>query len=83
MILVIGLAAMAAAAVLLYSHWRDAQPELAEASTRRAEQLAAVVLVMARAVAGIAEAMAYGRPRSIPSARGPYGDWDTDEDDYR
>ncbi len=44
MVLIIGIAGAAALAVLLYNHLREQQPELATLSTRRAQQLAAVVL---------------------------------------
>jgi len=50
MVLIIGIAGAAALAVLLYNHLREQQPELATLSTRRAQQLAAVVLVEALAL---------------------------------
>lgn len=83
MILVIALAAVAAAAVVAYSRWRDAQPELAELSTRRAHQLAGVALVLARAVEGIAEAMALTQPRPAMTRGQRLLDLPWDEEDYR
>lgn len=83
MILVIALAALAAASVVAYSRWRDLQPEMAEQSTKRAEQLAGVTLVLARAVAGIAEAMALTQPRVEVSRSQRLMDLPWDEEEYR
>jgi len=60
MVLIIGIAGAAALAVLLYNHLREQQPELATLSTRRAQQLAAVVLVLSKAVDGVIDALALG-----------------------
>jgi len=66
MVLIIGIAGAAALAVLLYNHLREQQPELATLSTRRAQQLAAVVLVLSKAVDGVIDALALGlRPSSV------------------
>lgn len=68
MLLIIGMAGAAALAVVLYNHLREEQPELATQSTRKAQQLAAVVLVLSKAVEGVIDALALGgwahsRPR--------------------
>jgi hypothetical protein len=83
-ILVIALAAVAATAVVAYSRWREAQPELAELSTRRAHQLAAVALVLARAIEGISTAMGMRSPEPA-MARGPrlIDIFDEDLEDFR
>ncbi len=60
MYLIIGIAAAAAASVLLFNHYKEARPDLATLSTRRAQQLAAVVLVFSRTVEGVIEAWSYG-----------------------
>ncbi len=85
----------AALAVLLYNHLREQQPELATLSTRRAQQLAAVVLVLSKAVDGVIEALALGlRPAVASSSTSWRGqrlvdvDWDDqndqeDDDDAR
>ncbi len=87
MLLIIGIAATAATAVLVYNHYRDQEPELAVMSTKRAQQLAAVVLVFSRAVEGVIEAPAYsGRTQPAfagnrTSGRTLMEDWD--EKEYR
>ena len=87
MYLIVGIAAAAAASVLLYNHYKEARPDLATLSTRRAQQLAAVVLVFSRAVEGVIEALSYG-PRPDPvmasgrSSRPLIDAWN-DEEDYR
>lgn len=60
MLLIIGIAAAAAASVLIYNAYRDSHPDMASNSTRRAQQLAAVVLVLSRAVEGVIEALTLG-----------------------
>ncbi len=87
MVLIIGIAGAAALAVLLYNHLREQQPELATLSTRRPQQLAAVVLVLSKAVDGVIDALALGlRPvtSSSTSWRGERlvdVDWDDQDDD--
>ncbi len=68
MLVIIGIAAAAAASVLLYNHYQS-RPDLGTGSTRRAQQLAAVVLVFAKAVEGIVEALSYGM-RAEPAMAG-------------
>ncbi len=66
MVLIVGIAGAAALAVLLYNHLREQQPELATLSTRRAQQLAAVVLVLSKA--GVIDALALGLRPAVPSS---------------
>lgn len=85
MLLIVGIAAAAAASVLIYNAYRDSRPDLASTSTRKAQQLAAVVLVLSRAVEGVIEALTLGL-RPEPALTGPRGRrlvdaWD--EEDYR
>jgi hypothetical protein len=90
MVLIIGIAGAAALAVLLYNHLREQQPELATLSTRRAQQLAAVVLVLvlSKAVDGVIDALTLGlRPAVASSSTSWRGqrlvdvDWDDQDDD--
>lgn len=78
MYLVLGIAAAAAAAVLLYNHYSSARPDLADDTTTRAHQLAAVVLVLAKAIEGVLDALTYSHPRPrIASPR--LVDWDAED----
>jgi len=89
MVLIIGIAGAAALAVLLYNHLREQQPELVTLSTRRAQQLAAVVLVLSKAVEGVIDALALGLRPAVPSSSGTSWrgqrlvdvDWDDQDDD--
>jgi len=87
MVLIVGIAGAAALAVLLYNHLREQQPELATLSTRRAQQLAAVVLVLSKAVEGVIDALTLGLRPAVPSSTSWRGqwlvdvDWDDQEDD--
>ena len=87
MVLIIGIAGAAALAVLLYNHLREQQPELATLSTRRAQQLAAVVLVLSKAVDGVIDALTLGLRPAVPSSSSWRGqrlvdvDWDDQEED--
>ena len=89
MVLIIGIAGAAALAVLLHNHLREQQPELATMSTRRAQQLAAVVLVLSKAVEGVIDALALGLRPAVPSSTPWRGqrlvdvDWDNQDDDVR
>ena len=91
MVLIVGIAGAAALAVLLYNHLREQRPELATLSTRRAQQLAAVVLVLSKAVEGVIDALALGlRPAVSSSSSTSWRsqrlvdvDWDEDDDDAR
>ena len=79
----IGIAATAATSVYLYARWREHEPELAAQSTRRVQQLAAVVLVLTRAVEGVLEALTFGsRPEPVrATARRVETLWD--DEDFR
>ncbi len=87
MVLIVGIAGAAALAVLLYNHLREQQPELATLSTRRAQQLAAVVLVLSKAVDGVIDALTLGLRPAVPSSTSWRGqrlvdvDWDDQDDD--
>jgi len=89
MVLIIGIAGAAALAVLLYNHLREQQPELATLSTRRAQQLAAVVLVLSKAVEGVIDALALGLRPAVSSPNSSSWrsqrlvdvDWDDQDDD--
>jgi hypothetical protein len=84
MYLVLGIAAASAAAVLFYNHYRDLRPEMADSSITRAGQLAAVVLVMARAVEGVLDALNAGvtpEPAGAGHGRPLVDIWG--EEDYR
>lgn len=80
MFLIIGIAATAAASVLVFARWRERQPELAIETTQKARQFAAVVIVLVTAVESVLEALV-GRGRAIPShARSSYEPrWEEDE----
>ena len=71
MLIIIGIAGAAALAVIAYNIYKDTRPDLVTLSTRRAQQLAAVVLVFSRAVEGVIEALTYGlRPEPINRPQG-------------
>ena len=71
MLIIIGIAGAAALAVTAYNIYKDTRPDLVTLSTRRAQQLAAVVLVFSRAVEGVIEALTYGlRPEPINRPQG-------------
>ena len=79
MLIIIGIAGAAALAVTAYNIFKDTRPDLVTLSTRRAQQLAAVVLVFSRAVEGVIEALSYGmrpEPASPPQARPLINTWD-------
>ena len=71
MLIIIGIAGAAALSVIAYNIYKDTRPDLVTLSTRRAQQLAAVVLVFSRAVEGVIEALTYGlRPEPINRPQG-------------
>ena len=79
MLIIIGIAGAAALAVIVYNPYKDTRPDLVTLSTRRAQQLAAVVLVFSRAVEGVIEALSYAmrpEPASPPQARPLINTWD-------
>lgn len=82
MLLIVGIATAAAAAVLIYNAYKDSRPDLETSSARRARQLAAVVLVMSRAVEGVVEALTLGlRPEAVvdPAASRTLEPWDRED----
>ena len=89
MVLIVGIAGAAALAVLLYNHLREQRPELATLSTRRAQQLAAVVLVLSKAVEGVIDALTLGLRPAVSSSNSSSWrgqrlvdvDWDDQDDD--
>lgn len=73
MYLILGMAAVAAASVLIYNTYKDSRPDMATQAARRTQQLAAVTLCLARAVEGVVEALALGLRPAVsaePSYRG-------------
>ncbi len=72
MLLVFGIAGAAAALVILYNKLRSENPDAAALTSRRVQQLAAVVLVLSKAVEGVVEALQAGvRPQMATSSWGP------------
>ena len=72
MLLIISLAGAAALTVIAYSRLRARSPEAADAAVAAAKQLAAVVLVCARAVEHIVDALQ--PPRAVYATSGrPWG----------
>lgn len=82
MIIVLGVAAGAALAVLIYERVRQKDPELASASMRRVHQLAAVIVIITSGIEKTFDALQGGRPRpqSLYASSGRPS-W-LDEDDY-
>lgn len=69
MMLIFGIAGAAAVSVVLYNRWAQASPELASLASRRVQQLASVVLVLAKAVEAVVEALQGAtRPQVASSA---------------
>src|SRR3954447_26976276 len=86
LLLIFSLAGAAALAVVAYTRLRARSPEAASAAVTAVKQLAAVVLVIAKAVEGVVDALV-SRPRPVyvgssSSWRRPYGiELDEEEDD--
>jgi hypothetical protein len=80
-LLMMAIAATAAASVYLYAKWREEEPDLAAQSTKRVQQLAAVVLVLTRAVEGVVDALGYVRPQPAMAGQGDVNLWD--QEDFR
>lgn len=69
MILILSVAAAAAAAVVTYNAWLGRDPVGTAGVTGRVQQLAAVVLVLTKAVEGVLDAVAHTpRASTAPSA---------------
>ncbi len=57
MVLIFTIAAAAALAVVLYARLAEDNPEMVDTATKKVHQLSAVVLVLSRAVEGVADAL--------------------------
>lgn len=68
MILILSVAAAAAAAVLTYNAWLARDPARTAGVTGRVQQLAAVVLVLSKAVEGVVDAVTSPRNSTPPSS---------------
>lgn len=79
MIIVLGVAAGAALAVLIYERVRQRDPELATASLGRVHQLAAVVVVLTSAIDKLFEALAAGT-QPLYASYGKRTSWRDDRD---
>lgn len=83
MITVIFVAAAAAAAVVAYAHVQRRSPEASTASLRAVRELAAVVLVLVKAIEGIADVLGHQRIQAAPATTGwryrNYDEFDEDE----
>ena len=74
MLLIFGIAGVAALTVAAYARLRSRSPETAAATTRAVRELAAVILVATRAIEGVVDALrttapprpAYGSPTYSP-----------------
>ena len=83
MYLIVSLAAAAAALVLLYNRRREGGEDLTESWVGRAQQLAAVVLVLTQAVEGLLEALDHASGhRPVPAFAGSRMNV-FDEEDWR
>jgi hypothetical protein len=78
-IIVLGVAAGAALAVLIYERVRQKDPELASASMRRVHQLAAVIVIITSGIEKTFDALQGSRPKPQP-LYAAYGD--SSYDDY-
>jgi hypothetical protein len=84
MLLVVCTAAAAAAAVVIYAQIQRRSPEASTASLRAVRELAAVVLVLVKAIEGIADVLGHQRVQTASSPsrygyRNSYGFDDEDE----
>lgn len=85
MLLLLSIAGAAALAVFAYTRLRARSPEAASAATRAVRELAAVVLILTKAVEGVVDALTPNQPRM--AGAGFYGGysrplvdaWDEDE----
>jgi hypothetical protein len=85
MLIVICVAAAAAAAVVAYAQVQRRSPEASTASLRAVRELAAVVLVLVKAVEGVVDVLAHQRVQAAPATTGwRYRNYDEfDEDEQR
>jgi hypothetical protein len=81
MLIVICVAAAAAAAVVAYAQIQRRSPEASTASLRAVRELAAVVLVLVKAVEGVADVLGHQRVQTAPATTGwRYRKYDEFED---
>lgn len=78
MLLILRVAGVAALAVIAYSRLRARSPAAADAATKAVRELAAVVLILARAAESIADTL---QPRSRPLSAYDGSRWDEDGED--
>ena len=71
MLLLISIAGAAALAVVAYTRLRSRSPEAASAATRAVRELAAVVLILTKAVEGVVDTLTPTQPRT--AGAGLYG----------
>jgi hypothetical protein len=71
MLLLLSIAGAAALAVVAYTRLRSRSPEAASAATRAVRELAAVVLILTKAVEGVVETLTPHQPRM--ASGGHYG----------
>lgn len=57
MLLIVAVAGAAAALVVLHARLKETRPDMASLASRRLQQLAAVVLVLAKAAEGLVDAL--------------------------
>ena len=84
MLIVVCVAAAAAAAVVAYAEVQRRSPEASTASLRAVRELAAVVLVLVKAVEGVVDVLSHQRVQTTPATTGwgyrsSYGFEDEDE----
>jgi len=84
MLTVICIAGAAAAAVVAYTQLRKGSPEASSASLRAVRELAAVVLVLVKAVEAVVDVLGHQKVQTAPATTGwgyrSYSEFD-DEDD--
>lgn len=84
MLLIFGIAGVAALIVAAYARLRSRSPETAAATTRAVRELAAVILVCTRAIEGVVDALKTTAPSppaySSPTYSSPrHRTWDYDD----
>jgi hypothetical protein len=86
MLIVICIAGAAALAVVAYQQLEDRSPESASAGLKAVRELAAVVLVLVKAVEGVVDVLAHQKVQAAPANTGwryrNYDEFD-DEDEQR
>ena len=83
MLIVVCIAGAAALAVVAYGHLQSRSPEASSAGLRAVRELAAVVLVLVKAVEGVVDVLAHQRVQSAPanSSWGYRSSYDYDQDE--